>query len=97
MQITLPITVTVTITVRVGVAIIETRIIEVSIREMETAAIMSMGLIRITVTKGVTTGTMEASRVTSHEITVVCVVLETIWPLMDALIFKIIWEKSFQF
>jgi hypothetical protein len=56
-----------------------------------------MGLIRITVTRGVTTGTMETSRVTSHEITVVCVVLKTIWPLMDALTFKMIWEKSFQF
>jgi hypothetical protein len=40
---------------------------------------------------------MEISRVTSHEITVACVVLETIWPLMGALIFKMIWEKSFQF
>jgi hypothetical protein len=79
------------------VAIIETRIIEVSTREMVTAAIMLMGLIRITVTRGVTTGTMEISRVTSHEIIVVCVVPKTIWPLMDALIFKMIWEKSFQF
>jgi hypothetical protein len=40
---------------------------------------------------------METSRVTSHEITVVCAVLKTIWPLMGALIFKMIWEKSFQF
>jgi hypothetical protein len=56
-----------------------------------------MDLIRITVTKGVTTGIMEISRVTSHEIIVVCVVPKIIWPLTDALIFKMIWEKSSQF